>query len=311
MLVTKKAEEEKLIIRYGFPRAKVAVASLTLFLLLASVLLISNAPASAAGIQIAPLKYQTNLNGKTMKGSVDITNQSATTQNITIQVQAFKQVNNKGDLQFYSNPLITSGITPDYNQFTLKPYERIHLYFLLNGRELPKKRIFAALLAQAEPVQSSYNITPILRVGTLLMLKNGNGDQPKQGKISNWHVGLFQFGSGISGSFNFKNTEKGGNSSGYFANFKVTLAGASDSFSSDLVFPGISRPQSFYLPASRIGLYRLNLTSDTGASSSQWVFVLTGFWRWLLPLIVFLAITVAMVVAGLRKSTKQGNRGQH
>lgn len=256
----------------------------------------------AEGIGIAPLEYKSNLNGATKKGTVDITNTSGTEQQITIQIQAFRQIDNKGTLQFYSDPLISAGITPDYNQFTLQPGERIHLYFLLNGQKLPKKQIFAALLAQAKPTTSGYNITPVLRVGTLLILKNGNGDPPKQGQINNWRVGLFQFGNNVTGSFDFKNTEKGESASGYFPSFRVSVSGASQSFSGDLVFPGIQRTQSFSLPGSRIGIYNLKLTSNAGAGASQWVVVVTGYWRWLLPLIIILLVVAIVTTVRWRKA---------
>lgn len=272
-----------------------AVASLLL------VGLVGGGRAYAEGISIAPLKYQTNLDGKTKKGAVDITNSSGEAQNITVQIRAFKQIDDKGTLQFYEDPLVSAGITPDYNHFELKPHETIHLFFLLNGQKLPKKQVFAALLAQASPVKASYNITPVLRVGTLLILKNGNGDPPKQGSISDWNVGLFQFGDGVSGSFDFENTEKGNNASGYFPQFTVQLAGTIKEYSGDLLFPGIKRGQSFDLSGSRLGVYKLTLTSDAQASADQWVVVVTGFWRWLLPLIVVLVVFVAVVVVRKRK----------
>ncbi len=275
-----------------------------LVLVVAGLTLLTYRPASADGISISPLKYQANLDGKIEKGAVDITNLSGFTESITTEVQAFKQIDDKGTLQFYSDPLVSAGITPDYQQFQLKPGERIHLYFLLNGQKLPKTRIFAALLAQAKPVEPSYSITPILRIGTLLMLKNGNGDLPKQGQVNGWRVSLFQFGDGVSGQFNFKNTETGNKASGYFPNFTVQLGGATDNFSGDLVFPGINRPQSFNLPGSRIGIYHLKLSSDANTSTSQWVVVLTGYWRWLLPLLVIIVVGLLVLALRWHKSRK-------
>lgn len=265
--------------------------------------------ANASGISMAPLKYQSDLNGKVKKGAVDISNRSGYAQKVTVQIRAFKQVDNKGALGFYEDPLISAGITPDYDHFTLKPNESIHLFFQLNGHRLPKKQIFAAILAQAQPIKASYNITPVLRVGTLLILKNGNGDPPKQGEISGWNVSLFQLGDSVNGSFDFKNTEKGDRASGYFPNFTMSGIGNAYKFRGNLLFPGIERQQQFELPGSRIGIYNLTLASDANAGASQWVVVLTGYWRWLLPLIVIALVTVVIVsIKFLRKPRRSGRK---
>lgn len=285
---------------------QIILAGMAAFSCLALILfLLPSSTASAEGISIAPLKYQANLNGQIKKGAVDIRNNSGVVQNFDIQIRAFRQINDKGELQFYEDPIISAGIIPDYQHFQLKPDATIHLYFQLNGQKLPKKRIFAALLAQATPAQRGYNITPVLRVGTLFLLKNGNGDPPKQGQISHWNVGLFQLGDSVNGSFDFKNTEKGNEASGYFPNFTVNGVGAIDKFSGDLVFPGIERQQSFDIPGSRIGIYKLQLTSDAKAGAEQWVVVLTGYWRWLLPLIII------AVILGVMSSLKLIRHSKH
>lgn len=284
----------------SFTKIGFFVSAFTAFIVFSAV--INNNSAAANGVQIAPLEYQTSLDGLVKKGSVDISNPSGYAQRVTIQVQAFKQIDSQGTLKFYNNSLISAGITPDYKSFNLKPDESIHLFFELNGKKLPKKQIFAALLAQAKPIKASYNITPVLRVGTLLILRNGNGDPAKQGQISDWHVSLFQFGDAVTGTFKFENSETGPNASGYFPNFKVQLGGASKSFSGNLLFPGIKRKQSFRLDGSHIGIHKLKLTSDAKAGADQWVIVLTGYWRWLLPIIIVLAIGLIVLAVRLLKA---------
>lgn len=259
--------------------------------------------AGAEGLRISPLEYKTDLNGKIEKGAVDITNTSGTTQQISIQVQAFKQINNKGSLEFYNDAFITAGVIPDYNTFELKPLATMHMYFLLDGQKLPKKQIFAGILAQANPLKSSYNITPVIRVGTLLILKNGDGDPPKQGEISKLSLPYFLFGNTIRGNFLFKNSETGENASGYFPNFTISVGNSSQNFTGSLLFPSIERMQSFALrTGNQFGIYHLNIKSDAGVATTRKIILITGFYRWLVPLIIVLLVLVIISVIKIVKA---------
>lgn len=276
--------------RFNYVRIGLVAAVLlaTLFTMLAH-----GPKASAAGLQIAPIEYRQDINGGIKKGAVDITNMSGETRQVTIEVRAFRQIDNSGTLTFYDDPTIKQAITPDLNKFTLKPYTTEHMYFLVDGTKLPHTMIFASILAEASPEKASYNITPLLRVGTLLIINNGASDPVKEGQISQWHVPFLQVGNAVHGEFSFKNTEQGDGATGFFPKFKLSVAGNVKQIDGSLVFPGIDRKHDFAVEGSRIGLFNLKLTSDAKTSASQWILVLTGYWRWLFPLII-LALAIVL-----------------
>ncbi len=247
----------------------------------------------AESLKIAPLKYEATLKkAETKKGYVDVSNPEYVPVDVKLSVQAFRQIDNDGSLQFYDNTQVSSGVTLDLASFTLKPRTAMRVYFLLDGSKLPTGDIFAAIFASTQPAISSGAVQSV-RVGTLLFLTNGTPTS-HQADITAIGASLFQIGDGLNATISVHNPGDEKSYTGFFPELTVKAQPYSTrTVQGPLVFAGRTRTVDYVQNGDYFGPIRI--LADTGnESSAKWVFAVTGYWRWLAPLLI--ALSAGLVV---------------
>lgn len=260
----------------------------------------------ALSLKMQPLIYnETIQKGEKKKGFIDISNPTGQKVTLKSSVQAFRQKDNNGGLEFYDDAQIQAGITPDLAEFVLGPRESVRMFFLIDGTKLPEGDIFAALFVATAAGQESSGVAQSVKLGTILTLVNGTPGS-RQAEITKLNVQFFQFGNVVSGSYAVKNTADPAKSTGFYPEVLLKLSpfGSDISQRSPLVMSGIERQVNFSFEDSRFGFY--NLSAAYGKSQkSQTVFVMTGIWMIVVPIIVALLLIGGVFFARrLRKSRR-------
>jgi hypothetical protein len=155
-------------------------------------------------IGLQPLQYVETLQKNERKRAfVDITNPSS--QSVTVQfgVQGFKQIDEKGTLSFYDDPLISRGVLLDYQEQEIPAKKTLRLFFVVDGAKLPTGDVFAAIFAWTKSEEKA--LAPSVRVGTLLILTNGTPGA-RQANVESLTTPLIHLGDTIQGVANIKNT---------------------------------------------------------------------------------------------------------
>lgn len=271
-------------------------------------------PTYAQSVQIQPLLYREAFKpGEVKKGFVDVANPSASTLTLVPEIQAFKQIDNDGNLQFFDSEAIEGAITPDLSEFELKPKEALRMYFVIDSKKLPGGDNFAALFLRSKG-DSKNGIGTSVRVGTLLVLQNGDPG-PREAEVVSLSGDLFQWGRGAEATAAVKNTADPTKSTAFFPVVKASLKPFGSNVTVDqppaspLIFAGITRKVNLELPSNVIGFYRLEVSAGKN-TASKWVFLVTGFWRW----VVIVSLIVVPVAATLwwklrsRRHTHYKNR---
>lgn len=258
------------------------------------ILLLMPLGASAAGtdqfgLQIAPLKYETSFEGPTPKiGYIDVANPSADSVRVVASIQGFRQSNNSGDLEFFDDPVLAGAITLASSDFVVTPRGAVRVPFSVDPTKLPDGGNYGAIFFQTQngaKLPKGNVLVPSARVGTLLLLNNHGGK--KAGRINKLTVPFWQFGNTISGHLSYQNTGKNG-----FLAFNPTLEisllpGMRHQYiTGPLIFPSRERSVEFGRSGSYLGLLPVTVTAKEGGRQTRWVFAITGFWRWGLPLVL-------------------------
>lgn len=254
-------------------------------------LVVADTQASAMpSITMAPLQYQSQLQkNEVKKGFVDIGNPGNETITMQLQVQAFRQTDDNGALEFYAEPSYQQAIKLDLETIEIKPREGMRVYFLIDGTKLPKGDIFAAIMASTVP-KATGGSAQSARVGTLLIINN-DGEGARQAEITQFNVPWLQLGSGIEAQLAVKNTVNTKvKNSGFFPEVAVsTQPYGTKTVQGPLLFAGRTRSISYKQPGDYFGPIYLKakvLSSEKG----KWIFAITGYWRWVVPLIIGLAV---------------------
>lgn len=252
----------------------------------------------ALGVQ--PLQYTETLKkGERKKAFIDITNPSMQPVTVRLNVQAFKQIDDKGTLSFYDDQKITSGILLDYQEVEIPAKKALRLYFVVDGTKLPTGDVFAAIFAQTKPEQGAGS--PAVRVGSLLMLIN---DTPgvHHAEITQLSMPGLQIGESVTGQVAIKNTAPADVASGFFPSIVISSwpFGASTTLRGPLVYSGITRTVPFSESSSQLGIYKI--TASFGASHKDvWTVIITGVWRWILIGIIVVIVCAGWVFARYRR----------
>lgn len=274
-----------------------ALASTALVLL--AVLAIPQQDVAAQGLRVEPLKYEEQLElGDEKTGYVDVSNPGDTDVTVTTEVQAFRQINIDGDLEFYDDEQIQAGIDIDVDEFELGPREAARIFFEIDSNALPEGGVYAALLFGTEAFGGGDDVGAIdttTRVGTLLLLENGD-EGVRDGSFTELDIGFWQFGSGISGRTEFTAAE--GEMAVAFEPelaTEIPIAGA-EAMESGLVFAGNSRHFDIARDGNYLGVFPVSVTDEvTGESERQWVFAVTGVWQIIAP-IFLLALVLSVIL---------------
>jgi len=266
---------------------------IALVVAVASGLVATPAYADAPALKITPLKYQEQVPlGKDKIGYVDISNPTNQTVLVQTEVQAFRQVGQKGGLEFYSDERISAGIVPELKEFSLGPREAIRLQFTIRPNVLGEGGAYGVIFGRTAPTtfgQNNANVAVSARVGTLMVLTIGKGGE-RRGTIEQVRTPRFAFGNSVTAETVYHNT--GDTSRGLAFNptlaLKVGWFGKAQSHDGPLVLPGVTRDIEVQRSGSYLGLIPVQVTDQTGGGSSKtaWILACTGYWRWVLPLVL-------------------------
>ena len=255
--------------------------------------LLSSSSAHSLGLKVTPLKYEESLEvGEQKSGYVDIANPNDSSVLVRTSVEGFRQINNQGDLEFFEDERLEAGITIDLEQFELGPREAVRIQFDINTNNLPEGGVYAALFFETDAQEITGDISGIgttARVGTLLILQNGEGEV--SGEISELAVPFWQFGTGITGNLSIYN-EESERAVGFNPELavKITPWGERAEQESGLVLPGVTRDFDLVRRGDYIGILPVTVYDEaTGQEASTWVFAVTGLWRFILP---FLTLSI-------------------
>jgi hypothetical protein len=251
--------------------------------------------AGAQSLEIHPTIYQDiHLErGERKKAFVDVRNLSATTQVISMKVQAFRQVDDNGALAFYDNEQVAKGVLLDLTEFELRGGEAIRVYFLMDGTKLPEGDVFAAIFAQTSPPKEA--AAQSIQVGSLLTITNGT-PASHTADVSSLQVGQLQVGEAITARFSLTNPADEHRATGFFPSVTVrTWPYDQRVVRGPLLFAGRTRTIDYRQPGNYIGIIRLEVDAG-GKKSSHLLFVMTGIWRWLAPLIVVVGAVIAILI---------------
>jgi|GEM_PF-796674 len=264
------------------------------------------AQAAAPGLQLNPLEYQSSLKGPDVEnGFIDVANPGDTSINVVASVEGFRQADLAGDLSFFTSSQLDQGIVVGLPQFNLGPRQAVRVAFSVDPGELPKGGVYAVIFFRTVPPSQSSStsfIAESANVGTLLLLQNG----PAQdiGRIRQFSLGFWQFGSGLSGGGQYENT----NATAAPVAFSPKLTshvwpwGRATGFTGPLVLPGATRTFTFNRPGSYFGLLPVTLTDPTsGAVTIRWVLACTGLYAFALLIVVLLGL-LALIMRLTRRS---------
>lgn len=264
-------------------------------------ILLSPTPAEASGfLKVTPLKYEEQLQlGSEKTGYVDVSNSSDRTVTITTQVQAFRQVTIDGDLEFYDDEQIQSAIEVDVDEFELGPREAARIFFAIDSNQLPEGGVYAAVFFRSgtpeAELEETSQISTTSRVGTLLLLENGQGGI-KRGKFSQLDLPFWQLGNGINGYTEFTGSDRE-RSLAFTPELQtdIPIAGRQP-VESGLVFAGHSRGFDIDRSGNYIGIFPVTVTDEvSGQQIRQWVVAVTGVWRLIVPLFI-VALTISYLL---------------
>lgn len=273
-------------------------------------------PAAAladAGLQLNPLRYDDVITGTVVKnGFIDVSNPSDTTVTIRTSVRGFKQADLAGNLSFFIDDALTAGIRPSLETFDLGPRESLRLVFSVDPSKLPQGGVYAAIFFTTIPPEAQSQATYIIEtanVGSLLLFQNGGSDV-KVGRIARFDLPLIQLGSGISGTVQFQNTNRNTGGVAFSPNLssRVFPWGKSAKFTGPFVMPQSTREFTYQRAGSYFGLLPVTLSTTEGHFGiTRWVLVCTGWYQWLL--LVLLMTGAAYWLMNYR-NRKTGGKGR-
>jgi hypothetical protein len=273
---------------------------------LAFIALINAPMANAESLRMQPLEYRSVLKiGEKQKGFVDITNPTTDAMKVSISTQAFRQIDDKGTLQFYDEPQIKDGIVPDLSGFDIGPGQTMRLYFIADGTKLPSGDIFAALFATIQQPEAKNGVMQTIRIGTLLSLVNGTPG-PRNAEITDVSVGFFQFDTKIAGTYSIKNTADPKKATGFYPQTLTTIQPfrTANKNTSSLIYAGRTRTNSFSINATRLGFYKIAV-SYGDSTKSQWVFIASGVWKWIITAVFVVVGIVAILIVRYRRQQRR------
>jgi len=261
-------------------------------------------PARAAlpELRLSPLKYTEHLQlGHPKIGWIEADNPTGATAHVELEVQAFRQINDRGELEYYNDERLKSAITPALPSFDLGAREAIRVKFTIDPNRLGPGGAYGVIflrVSSGNPAASQINTTA--RIGTLLILDVAGGGT-KSGYITSLAVAGFVYGSRpvLPVDFSYTNTGKGAAALAFAPDLKATLGwfGKAQHFTGPFVFPDRKRSAQIKVAlGDRFGPTRLSIQDTSGRSgpATRWVFLVTGIWTWLSPLLGLVLVFAAI-----------------
>jgi hypothetical protein len=257
------------------------------------------APASAHAalpeLRITPLRYDQHLElGRLQTGVIDASNPTGSPVHVVFQVQAFRQTGDRGELEYYNDERIASAITPAVPEFDLGPREAVRTRFTIDPNRLGPGGSYAVIfLRTIDPKADPGQINTSARVGTLLILDVGTGGT-RTGRLSGLAAPSFIYGrTTLEADYNYTNTGTGPQALAFAPVLETALGPDRERHDGRFVFPGRTRSSHSSLAlGSHLGPATLTVRDLTGGSApaTRRVFLVTGYWTWLLPLLAALIL---------------------
>jgi len=270
-------------------------------------------PALAAlpELRITPLRYDAHLDlGHTKTGFIDASNPTGSTLHVKFEVQAFRQANDQGELEYYDDERLAAAVTPAVPEFDLGPRQAIRTKFTIDPNKLGPGGAYGVIfLRTTTPAVSPGQINTSARVGSLLILRVGPGGT-QAGRLRGLAApGLVYGGDTLRANFSYANTGSGSETLAFAPALSAAAGwnGAKHRLLGPFVFPGRARRQSVSLPvANWLGPIPITITDQTGRSpaATVWVFAVTGYWTWVLPLLLTALIGLTVIVFKKRSSMR-------
>lgn len=247
----------------------------------------NSSPVAASSIRLQPAIVRGSLGtGEKQKGYIDVINPDSSKIAVSFSVQAFRQKDDSGAVEFYEDAQLSRGLLLDLNEVELGGHEALRLYYQADAAVLPDGDVLAAIFATVKPTEDA-PAAQAVRVGTLLVLQNSVTPK-RQLAITELSASPLQFGASLRADFALRNDAPPVN--GFFPQISVTTAPYGKQLvDGPLVTSGRQRQISYVKPGSYVGPIKITVSVE-GAQRSRWVFAVTGFWQWLLPLILVIAI---------------------
>ena len=266
--------------------------------------------AGALSLKIAPLEYTTELKkGDVKKGYIDISNPDAKSAKVALSVQAFRQTDNQGSLEFYDSEQLLAGVKLDFDTITLRAGEAMRVYFLLDGTKLPSGDVFGAIMASTVPDKSA-GTAQAVSVGTLLMIQNGT-PVAHTATIDSLSARWLQIGDAITARFAVTNPEAQKKSTGFSPQITVALRPYQvKGVQGPLLFAGRTRTVDFRQSGDYFGPMLLDVHYEN-SSRTQLIFAVTGYWRWLAPLSIAVVLATSVAIVHRKKSSRHFARKKH
>lgn len=257
----------------------------------------------ALGLKVAPLEYKATLKeGGKQQGFVDVSNPSAQPVAVKITVQAFKQIDDDGGLQFFDEKRVADGIRPDIQTLDLGPREAARIFFTIDGTVLPEGDVFAALFFTTDPRQPRNGVGQLVRVGTILSLVNKNPG-PREGQVTALSMPLVQLSERAKGTYRVRNT--GPENSGFYPTVEVSSwpNGTAKRIDSSLVFGGRERSNDFMYDTG-YGIHKITVAYGS-SGQYRWVILIPP---WMLVLILLVVLIVLVEIILLQRRRKMSRR---
>lgn len=258
---------------------------------------------SALGLKVAPLEYRATLKeSEVQQGFVDVSNPSAQVVTIKASVQAFKQIDDEGGLQFYDDPQVSAGVKLDLTSAELGPREALRLFFSIDSKVLPEGDVYAAIFLTTDPKQPRNGVGQLVRVGTLLSIINRTPGERKA-EITRVNMPLVQLTDTVKGSYAIKNT--GTEGTGFYPNVNLSSRpwGSHKQTQASLIFGGHERTNDFSLKAGH-GIRYIEVSYGS-SKKGQWVVLLAP---WMLIVTILALVIIGMELALLHRRRKSISR---
>jgi len=256
------------------------------------------AHADAPALQVAPLEYDDTLRaGHIEQGFVDVANPGDASIEVASQVRGFKQTGTSGDLEFFDDPDLARAITVSLTDFSLGAREAVRVTFTVDPAKLPAGGVYAAIFFRTVPpaqISNSSYVAESANVGMLLVLTNGT-DTTHHGQLSRLDLPFWQFGSALSGSLQYRNTDAGAHPVGFTPRLTVRITpwGKARQLNTGLVLPGITREFPLVWRGDYFGPLPVIITdADTHTATVTWIFAYTG-WSGLWVIIAAIVLVLA------------------
>lgn len=257
------------------------------------------ADVSAIGLKVAPLEYKATLKeNEVQRGFIDVSNPSAQSITTRITVQAFKQIDDNGGLQFYDDEQTAAGIKPELETLDMGPREAVRVFFTIDSKSLPEGDVFAAVFFSTDPRTPTNGIGQSVRVGTIISVVNKNPGL-RRADVVDINLPFIQLTGDVSGAYTVKNT--GPEGTGFYPVVSISSwpSGKPQQVESSLVFGGRERANDFKYETG-LGIHRVEVAYGS-SKKSQWVIAVPS---WMLVVILLVLLIVAIEILLFKKRRK-------